>query len=180
MQTRRNSQVRAKAQYRSAVGNEMPSVSATSGMVRPAKKRSFTTSAADGIEGGESGQGFVERQEVIGAGLHERTGLIEIDAPFAAAVPDPQLLPGLFNQDAPHGLCGGGEEMAAMIPRLIRGLADEPDIGLMNQSGGLERLARLLLGQFRRRQRAQLVVDQRQQLFGGARDRLARWPTRYW
>ena len=39
----------------------------------------------------------------------------------------------------------------------------------MDQGRGLERLARLLLGQLLRRQLAQLVVDQRQELLGGVR-----------
>ena len=52
--------------------------------------------------------------------------------------------------------------------RLAR-VADQPQVGLVDQGGGLERLARLLLGQPLRRQLAQLVVDQRQQLLGGVR-----------
>ena len=39
----------------------------------------------------------------------------------------------------------------------------------MHQGRGLERLPRLLLGQLLRRQLAQLVVDQRQELLGGVR-----------
>ena len=45
----------------------------------------------------------------------------------------------------------------------------QPQVGLVDQGGGLERLARLLLGQPLRRQLAQLVVDQRQELLGGVR-----------
>ena len=43
----------------------------------------------------------------------------------------------------------------------------QPKIGFVDQGRGLERLAGLLLGQFLRRQLAQLVVDQRQKLLGG-------------
>jgi hypothetical protein len=39
----------------------------------------------------------------------------------------------------------------------------------VDQGGCLERLARLLLRQLLRRQLAQLVVDQRQELLGGVR-----------
>src|SRR5262249_26964545 len=39
---------------------------------------------------------------------------------------------------------------------------------LVDQCGGLKRLPRMLLGQLLRRQLAQLVVDQRQELAGGA------------
>jgi hypothetical protein len=37
----------------------------------------------------------------------------------------------------------------------------------VNQGGGVERLARLLVGQARRGELAQLVVDQREELAGG-------------
>ena len=47
--------------------------------------------------------------------------------------------------------------------------ADEPQVGLVDQGGRLERLPRLLLGQLLGRQLAQLVVDQRQELLGGVR-----------
>ena len=47
--------------------------------------------------------------------------------------------------------------------------SDQPQVGLVDQGRGLERLAGLLLGQPLRRQLAQLVVDQRQQLLGGVR-----------
>src|SRR5262249_12105531 len=42
-------------------------------------------------------------------------------------------------------------------------------VGLVHQRGGLQGLSRLLLGQLRRRELAQLVVDQRQELLRGGR-----------
>ena len=45
--------------------------------------------------------------------------------------------------------------------------ADEPEVRLVDQGGGLERLAGLLLGQPLGGELAQLVVDQRQELLGG-------------
>ena len=47
--------------------------------------------------------------------------------------------------------------------------SDQPQVGLVDQGRGLERLAGLLLGQLLGRQLAQLVVDQRQELLGGVR-----------
>jgi hypothetical protein len=43
---------------------------------------------------------------------------------------------------------------------------DQADVGFMDQSGGLQRLAGLLVAQHLRRQVAQLVVDDRQELLG--------------
>ena len=56
-------------------------------------------------------------------------------------------------------------------PRLFQCWAslgiDQPQVRLVDQGRGLERLAGLLLGQPLGGQLAQLVVDQRQQLLGG-------------
>ena len=58
-------------------------------------------------------------------------------------------------------------------PRLFQCCAlvdvDQPEIGLVHQGRGLQRLPRLLLGQFLRGQLPQFVVDQRQKLLGGSR-----------
>ena len=56
--------------------------------------------------------------------------------------------------------------MAAAVP--LRGQsAHQPQVGLVDQGGGLQSLAGLLLGQPLGRQLAQLVVDQRQELLRG-------------
>src|SRR5262245_21760461 len=79
------------------------------------------------------------------------------------------LAAGVLNQDAPYRLSGGGEEMTAVVPVRLLPTTDQTQVGFVNQGGGVERLARLLLGQLLRRQLAQLVVDQRQQLPGCVR-----------
>ena len=48
-------------------------------------------------------------------------------------------------------------------------VADEAEVGLVDQGGGLERLAGLLPGQPPGGELAQLVVDQGQELLGGPR-----------
>jgi hypothetical protein len=68
-----------------------------------------------------------------------------------------------------HGLGGGGEEVSPAVPVLHSVPIHEAKVGLVNQCRGLEGLPRLLLGQFLRRQLAQFVVDQRQQLRGSVR-----------
>ena len=67
-------------------------------------------------------------------------------------------------------------------PRLFQCCAwstsDQPQVRLVDQGRGLQRLAGLLLGQLLRRQLAQFVVDQRQELLRRRAGRLARWrPT---
>jgi hypothetical protein len=44
---------------------------------------------------------------------------------------------------------------------------DQPQVGLVDQGGGPERLARILVGQARRGNLPQFVVDERKQLCGG-------------
>jgi hypothetical protein len=61
------------------------------------------------------------------------------------------------------GLGRRREEVAAMVPGMVRRLADQPQVGFMYQGGGLKRLPRLFLGQPCGGQLAQFVVDQRQQ-----------------
>jgi len=60
--------------------------------------------------------------------------------------------------------------MAAAVPRRFGPFRPQkPQIGLVHQRGGLQRLAGLLVGEFGRCQFSQLLVHQRQELFGGIR-----------
>ena len=106
-------QVRAKTQYRSAVRSDRPNASAASARVIPAKKRSFTNSAAASLQ-----------PVAIASAIHE---------------------------DAAHGLGRGGEEVTASVELLV---TDETQVRLVDQGGGLQRLAGLLVGQSLRRQSA--------------------------
>ena len=103
-------------------------------------------------------------------------GLVEIDPPPAAAALLPALAAGALDQDAAHGLGRGGEEVAAAVP--VPGLlgVDQPEVRLVDQGGGLERLAGLLLGQLAGRP---ICAARRRPGAGAARrprSRLARWP----
>ncbi len=72
--------------------------------------------------------------------------------------------PGVVDEDPPHGLGGGGEEVAAAVELLI---PDQPQVGFVNEGGGVEGVA----GSFGRHARGgelpQLIVDERQQLGRG-------------
>src|SRR5204863_775691 len=94
---------------------------------------------------------------------------VEVEARPPAAALQAVLVAGAVDQDAAHGLGGGGEEVSAAVPLLRLLAADEAEVCLVNQRGGLKRLPGLLLGQFRGGELAQLVVDQRQQLGRGLR-----------
>jgi hypothetical protein len=83
----------------------------------------------------------------------------------SAAVPFRRLAAGGVDKDATHGLGRGGEEVAATIELLI---ADQPHVGFVNKSRGIERLT----GHFGRhphsRELPQLVIDERQEVLGCA------------
>ena len=74
-----------------------------------------------------------------------------------------------LDEDAAHGLGGSSEEVAAAVPVLGLVLIDEAEIGLVDESGGLQRLPWRFLGQPLGSQLAQLIVYQRQELLGSAR-----------
>src|SRR5262245_29650008 len=98
----------------------------------------------------------------------ERDSLtLQIDTMPSAAALDASLASGVVDEDTPHGLSSGSEEVAAAVPVLRFLSFHQAQIGFMNKSRGLERLPRLLLRQLLRRQLAELVVDERQELLGG-------------
>src|SRR5262249_29689587 len=71
---------------------------------------------------------------------------------------------GVIDEDSAHGLGRGPHEVSAAVEALV---ADQPQVRFVNQRGGLEGLAGLLLGHPRRRELPRLVVDELQQLRGG-------------
>ncbi len=87
--------------------------------------------------------------------------LIEIEPSAAAAALACRFVPGAVDQNPPHGFGRRREEMAATIPTLSVVRADQPQVRLVNQRRGLQRLAWLLPRKPLGRQMAQLVVDQR-------------------
>jgi hypothetical protein len=84
----------------------------------------------------------------------------EGDPPTTAAMPPGRLAASGVDQNKAHGFCGGGEEVTATCELAI---ADEPQVRLMDQGRGVQRLAGLLLGQLLGCQSTQLVVEQQRQ-----------------
>ena len=84
-----------------------------------------------------------------------------VPAPFEAC-----LLPRPLDQNAPHGLRGGHEEMVAAVPILL-GRADEPQPGFMDQSGRLQGITSGLLRHVVGGESSKFLIDQRQQFLRG-------------
>jgi hypothetical protein len=72
-----------------------------------------------------------------------------------------------IHEDVTHGLGRSSQEVPAAVEALGLLGIHQSQVRLVDQGGGLKRLPGLLLGQLRRRQFAQLVVDERQELLGG-------------
>jgi hypothetical protein len=79
-------------------------------------------------------------------------------APMAHGI----FAPRVVNQDAAHGVGRGCVKMRAVPPRNLM-IAAETQPRLVNQSRGLQRLARIFARHFNRGELAQFVIDQRQQ-----------------
>ena len=122
-----------------------------------------------GIFAGQDRQRLVEVEDGVRIGLGDRLGLREVQALRSPPCFIGLLAAGVVDEDAAHGLGGGGEEMAAAVPVRAPVAADQPQVGFVDQRRGLQRLPGLLLGQPLRGQLAQFVVDQRQELLRGVR-----------
>ena len=90
-----------------------------------------------GVVAFQPAQHLVQRDEVVGTGLGGGEVRGEIDAQPSAAVLVGLLATGLLDEDASHGLGGGGEDVAAAIPVLGQVYIDQAQVRFMHQGGGL-------------------------------------------
>ena len=116
------------------------------------------------VDRGQSVKGLVDREDVV---IGVASGkAVQVDRHLS---PRPTVAchagAGVVNEDSPHGLGGGGEEVAAAIEQLI---SDEPQVGFVNQRGGVEGVAGGFGGHARGGELPELIVDERQQLSSGA------------
>src|SRR5262245_44583894 len=95
------------------------------------------------VPSGQLLQGVVDGEELLVRCLVGYEKAVEIDALPTAAPLLPALVPRAVDEDAPHGLSGRGEEVAAAGPVLGLIHIHQPDVGFVDQGGGLERLAGL-------------------------------------
>ena len=77
--------------------------------------------------------------------------------------------PGPVDEDAAHGRGRHAEEVLSIRELSFRLIADQTQVGFVDQRGSVERLPRPLLRQLLGGELAQLLVDQRQELLGGVR-----------
>jgi hypothetical protein len=99
------------------------------------------------IFGGQSIEGFMHGEDFGGGRPVFDSRFVKFFHGLIASAFLARLAPRLVDQDLPHGFGRGAKEMAAVIPLVLPG-AGQLEPGLMDKSGGLERLAGIRLGHF--------------------------------
>ena len=92
-----------------------------------------------GVVRSEFFQSFIDEQNVFVRGLRDGDHVVQVNALQAAAVSDGCLAPGAVHENVAHGFGGGGEEMPAVRPRMAA-VAEQLEISLVDERGGLEGL----------------------------------------
>src|SRR5262245_54664380 len=91
--------------------------------------------------------GVVNRQQCVVAIGRDAKLRVEINSLSPTAVADPLLVPRPLDEKLPHGLGRCAKKVATAIPSLRMITANEPKIGFVHQSCGLQSLTRLLARQ---------------------------------
>ena len=115
------------------------------------------------VERGQLFQSVVHGQKLVVRDALRDLDVHHVQAFLIAAVTPRELAAGVVYEDTTHRFRGGGEEMVP-TPILAVRLTDQLQPRLMHQGGGLERVAGGFVGHLVRRQSAQFLINQRQQL----------------
>ena len=112
----------------------------------------------------EFSERFVQGQQidliVVGAiGEIRNINAMDVAATFLA-----RLAAGVIDENPSYRLGGGCKEMASAVPVLFAVAIHQPQIRLVYQGSGLQRLPRLLLGELLSGQLSQLGIHQWQQI----------------
>ena len=113
------------------------------------------------------GRQLIQGDEIFARLRGVRQVRLEIMSNQAAAVSGGLFPASLIDEDAPHGLGSGSEEMAAVLPARGGVRFDEPQIRLMHESCRVQGVAGGLVHHARGGELPQLVVDEREQVGRG-------------
>jgi hypothetical protein len=113
-------------------------------------------------------QAIVEGQQINPGRFDRWLDVVHVDAPTSASRLGAAPAAGVVDEDPPHHLGGGREELLTAVPAPDRLGINQPEESLLDQGRGLESLAGLLPRQPAGGELAQLVVDQGEQVLGGA------------
>ena len=145
---------------------ETESTSAVSSSVRPPKNRSSTTWPCSESSAASFDERVVQSNQVDRPRLGHRNRVEKVPRSFPTSflrIPLARVL----HEDPPHRLRGHGEKMRAILP--FHPLpADEPQVGLVDDGGGLKRVAWSFPPEIPLGHSMQLAVDEGDQPVQGA------------
>ncbi len=105
-------------------------------------------------------ESFIERKHILARRFDHRRMVFEVDPVTITSSLVGALAARVVDEDLAHGSRRGGEEMTAPLPAGIR-LADQAQIGLVDERRRLKGLTRLPPGHQRSGKLAQLPVEER-------------------
>src|SRR6266545_269591 len=137
------------------------------GVAEPREVTELDEFGSVGVGQGQFVEGLVQRRQQLQSFRRIQSVFVEFQPDAAAAVLQAPLPPSRLDEDTAHGLGRGREEVPAAVPVLGLLHVNQTQVGLVDEGSGLQGLAGRLLGEFRRRQSPQFLVDQGEELLGG-------------
>jgi len=111
------------------------------------------------IECGEAGESFVDGQDVCGGVVGSLDHLFdESDLNLSVSALSCAMGSCVIDEDVTHDVGGQAEDAGAILPHGI-GFADEPQVGLIDESSGLEGVVAALEAHLHHCQLMQLLVE---------------------
>jgi hypothetical protein len=136
------------------------------GVGQPGKEAQANEGGGFRVLLGQFFERLVDEEHDLIVGPEGDVHVIEVDVESAGTAFEGFLLAGPLDEDAPHGLGCGSEEMgSALKARLL--LAEEAQPDLVDECGGLEGMPGRLTRHLIRSETAQLTIDQKEQVIGG-------------
>ncbi len=99
------------------------------------------------VLGGQPGEGGVELHQVVTEVRSRHRDIVEEDPIPVTAVFRASFPTGGIDENAPHCVGGGSEEVSSAFPHLGLLDIDQPHVRLVNKSGWLQGLARMFLSE---------------------------------
>ena len=135
--------------------------------VEPREEAKLDQRRSARVDLGQFANRLVEVDQVVGIGGLGHEGFeVERLRALASTSLEPFAVSGAIENDSPHGLGGSSVEVTSVVPGPLGARTHQPEIGVVNESRGLKRLARALVSQPGCGQPTKFVVNQGQEVAG--------------
>ena len=153
-------------QSRMTVSGEIFKTSAVSFTVRPPKKRSSTTLLLSRIVVGQLGQCLFQVHQLRRHVGRNDKSFFQRQSVIVSPTFEGVVRAGKVNENAPHQPRADREEVGAILPTHVLEL-HQPQVDLVDERRGLQRVTFIFPGHLAARQAVQFVVDQGRQVLQG-------------